>query len=191
MARARKSASRTAGRKTHSARTVRARHAKHRTDAVSVLKRQHDEAQKAFHDLSVAGEEERRPRFQHLADMLAAHASVEERLVYPELARIEDVADSARDALEEHLVQKRLLADMLERDLEEAVFDAKCRVLEAEVLRHAEEEEGGLLPKMEKALGRERLDELGAEIERTFADLMQHEPRREVQRETDAAPPLP
>lgn len=187
MARARKSASRTAARR-QQARTVRARQARHGNDAVSVLRRQHEEAEKAFRDLSIATGEERRKLFQHLADMLAAHASVEERLVYPELLRVEELAAPTRDAREEHLVQRRLLTDMLERDLDAAVFDAKCRVLEAEVRRHVEEEEGGLLPRLEKTIGRERLDELGAEIDRAYADLMEHEPRREVQRETDPAP---
>jgi hypothetical protein len=158
---------------------------------VAVLKQQHEAARKLFRELADGGAEGRRERFQRLADVLAAHAAVEERLLYPEVALVEELEDGARDALEEHLVQKRLLADLLERDLDEAVFEAKRRVLEAEVIRHAEWEEEVLLAIAKKQLGRERLVELGEEIARTFEELMQDEPRRSVPRETDEAPALP
>ncbi len=144
MARTRKSARRTAGRKNQAARTVRASRG---ADAVAILKHEHDETRKLFQDLAEAEGPDRRALFQRLADALAAHSEVEETLLYPEIAKVEELADAARDALEEHLIVKRLLADMLERDLEEEVFDAKCRVLEAEVLRHVEEEEAALLPR--------------------------------------------
>jgi hemerythrin-like domain-containing protein len=155
-----------------------------------VLKRQHDETRKLFQDLAEAGGDARRATFLRLADALAAHATVEERLLYPELSHHEETGDLARDAVEEHLVAKRLLADMLENQLPDEVFDAKCRVLEDEVTRHVEEEEAVLLPRAEKLVGRERMTELGQEIERTFGELMQHEPRRNLPREAEGAPVL-
>lgn len=82
---------------------------------------------------------------------------------------------------------KRLLADMLETRLSDEVFDAKCRVLEDEVTRHVEEEEAILLPRAQRLVGRERMAELGAEIERTFGELMLHEPRRTLHREAEGA----
>ena len=115
---------------------------------------------------------------------------MEERLVYPEMARHEETGDLTRDALEEHLIVKRLLADMLESNLADDVFDAKRRVLEDEVTRHVEEEEAILLPRAQKLLGRDRMAELGPELERTFEELMQHEPRRNLPREAEGAPVL-
>jgi hypothetical protein len=215
MARARKTARRTAGRRNESARragrrtagagggsSARASGAPTRrrsgartaarsgTDATQVLRRQHDETRKLFQDLAEASGEARRATFLRLADALAAHGTVEERLLYPELARHEETGDLARDAVEEHLVVKRLLADMLEDQLSDEVFDAKCRVLEDEVTRHVEEEEALLLPRATKLVGRDRMAELGAEIERTFGELMQHEPRRNLPREAEGAPVL-
>ena len=213
MARARKTGRRTAGRRTTSGRTAAKRRranarpragsraaprrssgrgAAARGDhgAARVLRQQHDQARKLFQELAEAQGDARRATFQKLADALAAHATVEERLVYPELARSEETADLARDALEEHLVQKRVLADMLESNLRDEVFDAKCRILEDEVTRHVEEEEAILLPRAQKQLGRERMAELGAEIERTFAELLQHEPRRNLPREAEGTPVL-
>ncbi len=160
------------------------------TDAAQVLKRHHDEARKLFQDLAEASGDARRVTFLKLADALAAHGTVEERLLYPELARQEETGDLARDAVEEHLVVKRLLADMLEEQLSDEVFDAKLRVLEDEVTRHLEEEEAILLPRATKLVGRDRMTELGAEIERTFGELMQHEPRRNLPREAEGTPVL-
>ncbi len=195
MARARRTARRTAGRRDESARTAGRKHgartpARSGTDAVQVLKQQHDETRKLFQDLAEASGDARRTTFLKLADALAAHATVEERLLYPELARQDDTGDLARDAVEEHLVVKRLLADMLEERLSDEVFDAKCRVLEDEVTRHVEEEEALLLPRATKLVGRERMAELGLEIQRTFAELMQHEPRRNLPREAEGSPVL-
>lgn len=188
MPRARKSASRTAGRKNVSPRAVRA--TKRGTDAFSILKHQHDESRKLFRDVAAAQGDERRRLFQHLADVLAAHAEVEEQFLYPETARVEELADAARDAVEEHLAVKRLLTDLLERDLEDDVFEAKLRVLEAAVIRHVDEEETDFLPKARRLLDRGRLEEMGREIERSFQELMQQEPRRRVPQETEAAPVL-
>lgn len=217
MARARKTARRTAGRRDGSARSAGPRNggrggrggrssaraggapaarsgaraiARTGTDAAQVLKHQHDETRKLFQELAEASGDARRTTFLKLADALAAHGTVEERLLYPELARHEETGDLARDAVEEHLVAKRLLADMLEDQLSDEVFDAKCRVLEDEVTRHVEEEEAILLPRATKLVGRARMAELGAEIERTFAELMQHEPRRNLPREAEGAPVL-
>ncbi len=188
MPRARKSAGRTAGRKNVSnvsARTARA--GKRGTDAVSILKHQHGETRKLFQDVAEVKGEERRRLFLRLADVLAAHVEVEERFLYPETVRVEELANAAREAVEEHLVVKRLLADLLERDLEDAVFDAKLRVLESAVIRHEKEEEASFLPRARRRLGPARLEEMGREIERSFQELMKHEPRRRVPGETEAA----
>ncbi len=185
MARARKTGRRTARRRNEAARTARPS-ARGGTDAAAVLKRQHDENRRLLQDLAVAEGDTRRTIFLRLADALAAHATVEERLLYPEMARSE-VGDLARDAVEEHLVVKRLLADMLETRLSDEVFDSKLRVLEDEVTRHVEEEEAILLPQARKLVGRERMAELGVEIERTFRELMRHEPRRTLPREAEGA----
>jgi hemerythrin-like domain-containing protein len=216
MARARKAARRTAGHGNESDRTVGRKAASGkrgarsgaptggrndallrapgsgggRGDAIQVLRRQHDEARKLFQALAVAQGDARRTTFLRLADALAAHATVEERLLYPELSRLGETGDLTRDAVEEHLDMKRLLADMLETRLSDEVFDAKCRVLEDEVTRHVAEEEAILLPRAQKLVGRQRMAELGAEIERTFDELMQHEPRRNLPREAEGAPVL-
>ncbi|HEX9051196.1 MAG TPA: hemerythrin domain-containing protein [Anaeromyxobacter sp.] len=184
------STARAGGRRAPAERARGARASRSGTDAAQVLKRQHDEALELFRILAGASGDERRSTFLRLADVLAAHATIEERLLYSELTRHDETGDLARDAVEEHLAMKRLLADMLEEQLSDEVFDAKRRVLEDEVRRHVEEEERRLLPRAAKLVGRERMAELGAELERTFGELMQHEPRRNLPREAEGTPVL-
>jgi len=59
-------------------------------------------------------------------------------------------------------------------------FSFKCQVLSELVLHHVEEEEGDLFPKVQRALGRERLVELGARMKARF----------EETQEMDFRPPL-
>jgi hypothetical protein len=159
-------------------------------DAISFLKRQHDATRKLFQELAEAEPEGRNAIFQKLADMLAVHARLEEKHFYAPVARIDKMEEVVRDSLEEHLIVKRFLTDMLEKDLEEEVFEAKCRVLEVEVLHHLGEEETILFPKAKARLPREQLEEMGAQMERETAQLMQGEPRKHISQEIDGAPAL-
>ena len=161
------------------------------TDVISFLKHQHDETRRLFHDLAEAKGDARRAAFARLADLIAVHARLEEQMLYPEMARAGGLEDFVRDALEEHLIAKRILADLLEKSLDERVFEAKCRVLEQEVVRHLDEEEASLFPRARRALGRARGQELLPEMQQQFERLMQHEPRSSVPNETDSAPRLP
>ncbi len=160
------------------------------TSAVELLKEQHRQVEKVFQQLQRARGDGEHELFRMLADMLAAHATIEERLFYPEVARALGQRELVLEALEEHLAQKRLLTDMMEEDVDEEVFGAKCSLLEEQVKHHVREEESEILPKAQRKLGKERLAEMGAEMERTFQELMQKEPRRQVPGQTDSAPAL-
>src|SRR5512133_398870 len=48
-------------------------------DVLSLLKQQHDLVRKMFQDMAEAESDERREMFPRLADMLAAHATLEEQ----------------------------------------------------------------------------------------------------------------
>ena len=141
------------------------------TDVISFLKRQHDQTRKLFQALAVAEGDARREAFARLADLLAVHAKLEEQMIYPEMARAGGLEEFVHDSLEEHLVVKRILADLLEKNLDE--------------------EEAALFPKARRALGRERGQGLLPEMQQQFEQLMQHEPRSRVPNETDSAPTLP
>lgn len=160
-------------------------------NAIDLLKEQHRQVEKLFkqyHSLEKAPAGQKSKVFGEIADALAAHATVEEKIFYPgvKAAQTEEVL---RASLEEHLAVKRLIADMLDLRPTDQTFDAKMKVLEEQVTRHVEEEEKELFPKV-RMMTEQHLDELGQRMEELFEELKEGEPRSNVPGETDVAPPL-
>src|SRR5438128_12188032 len=86
------------------------------TDVLDLLETQHKEVDALIEKLE-KGEGSRRAVFIELADKLAAHATVEERIFYP-FVMSKDTNDMLQEAVEEHLAIKRLIADMLTMNLD-------------------------------------------------------------------------
>ena len=93
---------------------------------------------------------DRREAFAILANKVAAHATVEEKIFYPAVMA-KQTDELLHEAVEEHLEIKRCLADLLTMDPGDASFDAKISVLKEDLAHHAhEEEEGKLFPILAK-----------------------------------------
>lgn len=161
-------------------------------NALDLLKKQHREVEKLFKQYEKLGSDDasmKEELFVAIADNLSAHASIEERFFYPSV-KAEDTEDLLREALEEHLGAKRVIADLLEMDSSHEQFDAKMKLLQEEIEHHVEEEEGDLFPKVKKLMDKESLESLGAIMEQEFEDMKKGEPREEIPAQTDQAPPL-
>jgi iron-sulfur cluster repair protein YtfE (RIC family) len=159
-------------------------------DATRLLKAQHAEVKEAFEQYENAQAiNQKLQLFQKIADALAAHATIEERIFYPAVY-VGELKDQLQEAVEEHLAAKRVIADLLEMSPENEQFDAKMKVLKEEIEHHVEEEEGELFPKVEKAFPEQERVALGDEMQALFEELSQEEPRNEVPSETDQAAPL-
>src|SRR3712207_7403878 len=87
--------------------------------------------------------------FARIADNLAAHATIEEKLFYPSVY-VGPTADKLQEAVEEHLSAKRVMADLLDMDPLDAQFKAKMKVLQELVEHHVEEEEKDLFKDVKK-----------------------------------------
>lgn len=158
-------------------------------DAISLLEKQHREVEKLMKACKKAEGPEKESIFLEIADQLAVHSTIEEKIFYP-ASENEKTEEDLQEALQEHLSMKRLLADMLDLDVGDERFDAKLTVLEEQVNHHVEEEEDGLFKRVRRELGKERLAELGVEMQ-TMAEMLQEtEPREEIPKETDEAPSL-
>lgn len=161
------------------------------TNAIELLTSQHDEVDELFAMIEKTDDAERkRAYFVELADKLAAHAKIEETLFYPTV-----MAKQTREILvesaEEHLSIKRVLADLLELDVEDEQFAAKISVMKEQVEHHArEEEEGKLFPKVKKLLDGDELAALGGEMLSLFEQLLEGDPRNDVPSETVEATPI-
>jgi hemerythrin superfamily protein len=161
-------------------------------DAIELLKQQHREVEELFEKFEKAGEgksEVMMDLFARIADNLAAHATIEEKLFYPSVY-VGPTADKLQEAVEEHLSVKRVIADLLDMDPSDAQFKAKMKVLQELVDHHVEEEEKQLFKDVKKLMGKDELAVIGEQMEAMFDELIQTEPRMQVPRETDEAAPL-
>jgi len=120
-----------------------------------------------------------------LARALGAHTKIEETLFYPAVFG-EQTEETLRESVEEHLVAKRILADLLKMAPSDPQFMGKVSVLEEAVHHHVEEEENELFPLVRKQ-GSEDLAVLGACLQKRYKELMKDDPARAVPKETRAA----
>ncbi|HEX5418841.1 MAG TPA: hemerythrin domain-containing protein, partial [Gammaproteobacteria bacterium] len=153
------------------------------SNALELLKHQHDEVKKLFEKLESAhSSADKEKIFAKLADALAAHTKIEETIFYPSVFDDETEIE-LREAFEEHLAAKRLVADLLEMEPTDPQFMSKASVLREVVQHHIEEEETQLFPEV-RGQDRDDLGVLGRKLEERYKELIKHEPRSEVPEET-------
>ncbi len=159
-------------------------------DVLALLTSQHAEVDALFAKLE-AGKGERSALFYELADKLAAHATIEEKIFYPAVMS-KQTNDMLHESVEEHLELKRVLADMITMKLDDDQFMAKLEVLKENVSHHAhEEEEDKLFPILRRSMSVDTLAALGNECLAMFEELMPKHPYKNVPDETAKAAPLP
>jgi hemerythrin-like domain-containing protein len=158
-------------------------------EATQLLKKQHQEVKQLFKRYEDADESEKQELFEQIADDFAAHGEIEEKIFYPAVF-VGPLKDMLREAVEEHLECKRLVADLLKMEPSDEQFDAKMKVLQELIEHHVEEEEGELFPLVRQNFAREELDALGEQMEQMFDELQESAPREAIPSETDQAPPL-
>jgi len=158
--------------------------------ATELLKEQHDEVKELFEQFEKAKDSRTKAQlFDQIANSLAAHAEIEEKIFYPAVY-VGDLQDTLKEAVEEHLSAKRLIADLLKLDASDENFDAKVKVLQEQIEHHVEEEEGELFKKVTQNFAKEELEMMGEQMEAMFDELLQGEPKQEVPAQTNEAAPL-
>lgn len=126
------------------------------TDAIEVLKRDHDEAERlfeAYEDAKDHADHERKAEVAAQAcRALAVHARIEEELFYPALrAADDDAGELLNEAAVEHATLKNLIEALEGNAPNDPLFDATLRVLGEYVKHHVKEEEGEIFPLARKA----------------------------------------
>jgi hemerythrin superfamily protein len=156
--------------------------------AVELLKEQHREVEKLFEEFEEAKQaEDKQAVFEEIADKLAVHAKIEETHFYPAV-RAKKTEDMVLEAFVEHTSIKRVLADLLEADPEDASFDAQVKVLKEQVEHHVEEEENELFPAAQKVLDEDEMVAVAQEMTALQTELEQGDPRSSIPEEA-AQPP--
>lgn len=137
-------------------------------DAVQIIEADHRQVERSFEQFEravLAGDERGQGRLaRKIVRDLSVHAALEEQVLYPALARA-GVAAARLDALEDHHAVKVSLSEIEAMTPRQERFAAKVRLVARTVRRHVQEEEATLLPQLRKALDREALQRLGAELE--------------------------
>ena len=125
------------------------------TNAVEVLKQDHDEVEKLFDQYEDAKDESNAElKVQIVAAVckaLTVHAQIEEELFYPAMRREEDAVALVDEAAVEHQTLKSLVAELDSAAPDDELYDAKVKVLSEYVKHHVKEEEGELFPIAKKA----------------------------------------
>jgi hypothetical protein len=130
-------------------------------NAIDLLESQHREVEDLFFDLERAPDAETKAElFEAVADKLAIHAAVEEHHFYP---AVKDLRTEGLlfEAEQEHLAVKRLLAELLETDVEDETFDGRVKVLKETVERHVAEERSELFRRVRMLFTVDRLEAIG------------------------------
>ena len=137
------------------------------TDAIALLKQDHEKVRGLLGQFENASGARRAKLLSQIDQELKVHTQVEEEIFYPayrDAARKKDDKKLYFEALEEHHVVDLVLPEMTDGETPEQL-KAKAKVLKELVEHHADEEEKEMFPRARKALGRDELRELGAQIE--------------------------
>jgi hemerythrin superfamily protein len=144
-------------------------------DAITLLESQHREVEEMFEKFEGLTDRAKASK-KKIADQICAaltmHTQIEEEIFYPATrAASKETEDMVDEAVVEHASAKDLIAQILEMDPDDDLYDAKVKVLSEMIDHHVEEEEQEMFPKVRElgldlaALGQEmamRADELKA-----------------------------
>ncbi len=133
------------------------------------IKRDHEEVNGLFEEMidsSPQATGRREEMAAKLTGMLTAHMQGEEEVFYPRLLELDDMHESALEALEEHQLAKMGLRELGQTPAGDERWKAKVVVLSEAIDHHIEEEEDELFDAAEDAFSDERLDEMGEEFMR-------------------------
>ncbi|MFE2709259.1 hemerythrin domain-containing protein [Streptomyces mirabilis] len=138
-------------------------------DGIVLLKEDHKTVEKLFKQFEKAGDGahgEKRKIADQVIEELTTHTWIEEEIFYPAAREADpDTKDDVLESVEEHHVVLWMLSELKDLDPADERFDAKMTVLMENVRHHVEEEEKEWFPNVRKAMGRNRLTELGEQME--------------------------
>ena len=136
------------------------------TDAIVVLRQDHKEIKRLFRRFEKAEKSaEKQKLVKQILELLAVHTYIENEGMYPQVrTMVPDIESDILESYEEHHVADLLCAELAEMTPDDERFTAKVTVLIESVEHHIEEEESSWFPDVREALGRKKLQEIGAEM---------------------------
>ena len=143
-------------------------------NALSLLKRDHDEVKKMLATLDETTERAIKTRgetFTKLRSELDIHETIEEEIFYPALKDHPKTKDIALEGYEEHRVVDTVMGEMLGLDVSDETWTAKFTVMKENLEHHIEEEETEMFKQARQVFDEAELQELGSRMEVRKAQL--------------------
>ena len=135
------------------------------------LAEMHRDLEERFEALESADPDDIPPLAAELTESLRLHSRLEERHLYPLVARVQGRA-RARQGVEDHLTMRELIAELEELRVGGFEWLARFVALKDAVMAHVQEEEAQDFPRLQQALGSDEQEELQRAMERTHAELL-------------------
>jgi hemerythrin superfamily protein len=139
------------------------------TDAIVLLRKDHQEVRKLFRSFEKAGDDAVATRARlatQIIEALTVHTYIENEVMYPRVRQLlPEVEDDVLESYEEHHVADVLVTELAGMEPDSERFVPKMTVLMENVKHHMEEEEQDWFPKVRDGLSRKQLQELGAQME--------------------------
>ncbi len=137
------------------------------TDAIVVLKDEHQQIRALFREFQKSGTTEARKArlVEQMIELLTVHTYIENEVMYPRVRQLlPDLEADILESYEEHHVADVLTMELVGMTPEDERFEAKTTVLIENVTHHMDEEEKDWFPKVRDGLGRKALQQLGQEL---------------------------
>lgn len=136
-------------------------------DPIAMLTEDHENVKQLFEQFEGMTDRAKVSK-KKLADQicleLTKHTTIEEEIFYPAVrAAIKD-DDMMDEAIVEHASAKDLIAQILEMDPGDDLYDAKVKVLKEMIEHHVEEEEQEMFAKAREAEGKLNMQELAQQM---------------------------
>lgn len=150
--------------------------------ATELLKTQHKEVKALFKRIEDAdSQREKSELFEEVGHNLVAHDAIEREIFYPACEKKMGMDELLGEALVEHGVVEFCL-HVADDARGGADFDHKLKVLSEMVEHHVKEEEKEFFPEVEKTLGAELLEDLGAKMKARFEEVKAKDFRKPLQK---------
>ncbi len=123
-------------------------------DAIAMLVADHKKVKalfEQFEGLSDRSKASKKKLADEICMELTVHAEVEEQVFYPAVRKPIKDEDLMDEAVVEHASAKELIAQILDMDPGDDLYDAKVKVLSEQIEHHVGEEEGEMFPKVRKS----------------------------------------
>jgi hemerythrin superfamily protein len=137
------------------------------------LKNDHKQIKRLFREFERAGDRAVKAKgaiVDRILEALTVHTYIENEGMYPAVRKaLPDLEDDVLESYEEHHVADVLCMELAAMSPDDEHFTAKVTVLIEIVEHHVEEEEDEWFPKVREGLGRKRLQEIGADMQRLRA----------------------